>query len=118
VRLQHFQKYFRPVGEDHAIVQRLKDRVELSIYDLLDHRSNSPPASVFGDFDLVVCSNVLFYYRPDAWRFILDKLVRSLSPDGFLVLGEAERDMVGKATDLQPVIKPVAVYQKKVRSSR
>ena len=115
VRLKHLQRYFKPEGEEYAVVQGLKERLEFSTYDLLDRSTRSPSASVYGDFDLIICSNLLIYYRPQVRAFILDKLYRSLSPDGYLVLGEAEREFVGKSPGLQPVFAPAAVYRKRVR---
>ena len=109
LRLRHLESCFTRQGDAYAVVPRLKDRVDFSIYDLLD-AGTSPPASIYGDFDLVLCSNVLIYYRPEALRLILDKLRRSLAVGGHLVTGETERQVAGSADGFRMVIPPVAVF--------
>jgi two-component system CheB/CheR fusion protein len=65
VRLKHIRDYFTQAGESYTIVPALRDCVDFSVCDLLDELSASPPPSIYGDFDLIVCCNLLFYYRPD-----------------------------------------------------
>ncbi len=43
-----------------------------------------------GEFDLVVCRNVLIYFEPDTAAQVLDRLVGSVRPSGHLVLGPVE----------------------------
>ena len=112
LRLKHLHDYFTCSGESYSIVPRIRSHVDFSCYDLLDGHSVSPPASIFGDFDLVLCSNLLFYYKPDMREIILDKAYRSLSPNGYLVTGEAERDMIAYTSRLRAVAPPVAIFQK------
>ena len=64
VRLRHRREFFSTQEDGHRIVPRLQARVDFSTYDLLDEHSASPPAGLFGDFDLILCCNLLFYYRP------------------------------------------------------
>jgi chemotaxis methyl-accepting protein methylase len=111
--LRHVKKYFAVKNESYAIAPTLKNRVHFSCYDLLDERSGSPAASIYGDFDLVLCSNVLFYYRPTARRRILDKACLALRPGGFFVTGEAEAAIAGAHATLRAVAPPVAVFQKR-----
>ncbi len=113
VRLKHLGKYFTKQGENYTITPQLRDRVSFSAYDLLEKLSANPPESIYGDFDIVFCSNLLFYYRPDIRQFILDKMQGSLSAKGYLVTGEAERAFVAKTEGLRVVAPPATVYQKK-----
>jgi len=46
VRQRHIRKYFNADDKSFGIIDRIKDRVNFSIYDLLDERSSSPAASV------------------------------------------------------------------------
>lgn len=117
VRLKQLGTYFRSCGDSYEVVPRLKDHIEFSRYDLLDRHSTSPAASIYGNFDLVFCSNLLFYYRPESRQFIIDKLYNSLAHGGYLVTGEAEREMIEKTSDLYPVFRPAAVYRKGRRRS-
>lgn len=111
--LKHVLKYFVAKGESYEIITPLRSGVDFSFYDLLDEHSSSPAASIYGDFDLVICSNLLFYYRPDIRQRILDKVCRALRHGGFFVTGEAERDIVAKQETLRAVMPLAAVFQKR-----
>ena len=78
------------------ICDELKRNIDFSVYDILDSDYSCPPASIFGDFDLVMGANLLFYYEPDIQRIMIDKLTKSMNLSGFFVTGEVERDMVLK----------------------
>ena len=95
------------------LTRALKDRVSFSVHDLLDDGSSCPPASIYGEFDLVFCSNVLFYYRPELRQSILNKLRSCLRPDGYLVTGEAERDVVARVGGFRGVVPATTVYKKR-----
>jgi chemotaxis methyl-accepting protein methylase len=115
LRVKHLHDYFNASGETYSIIPRIRTHVDFSCYDLLDEHSVSPPASIFGGFDLVLCSNLLFYYKPEMREIILDKAYRSLSPNGYLVTGEAERDMISGRKGLRAVAPPAAIFQKTAR---
>ncbi len=112
VRLQHIRQHFSSEGGAYRIADRIKNRVDFSIHDLLDEQFTSPAASIYGDFDLIFCSNLLFYYRPEVRRGILNKLHRSLSAKGYLATGEAERDIVSKQEGFRAVAIPSSIFRK------
>jgi chemotaxis methyl-accepting protein methylase len=112
LRVKHLHDYFSAWDESYLIAPRIRAHVDFSRYDLLDELSVSPPASIFGDFDLVLISNLLFYYKPEMREIILDKAYRSLTPNGYLVTGEAERDMITGRKGLRAVAPPAAIFQK------
>lgn len=112
VRLRQLGDCFTRQGECFSIVPRLRDKVDFSVYDLLDEHSSSPQASIYGDFDLILCCNLLFYYRPVIQQRILDKLCRDLVPGGFLVSGETERKIVAARDGLSAVTATVPVFHK------
>lgn len=89
-RLSYLSNYFSNSGNLYTINDSIKGKVDFSYYDLLDLESTAPASSIYGDFDLIMCSNLLFYYRPEIQKRILTKFKRSLRPGGFLVTGEAE----------------------------
>ncbi len=64
--------------------------VHFSLYDILDKKYGTPPESIFGGFDLVLCRNLLIYFRPDYQVQIWEKLYRALASGGYLIIGEAE----------------------------
>jgi chemotaxis methyl-accepting protein methylase len=108
----HLRECFAHDGDTYRISIRIRGHVDFSTYDLLDERSSGPPAGIYGDFDLIVCSNVLLYYRGDVRQAILARLHRALAPRGYLVIGESERSMVESSLGFQAVATPAAVFQK------
>lgn len=112
VRLEHLRKYFMERGGYYEVNSKIKELVEFSAYDLLACGSVCPPAAIYGDFDLVSCSNLLFYYRPEIRQGMLEKIHSCLSAQGCLVTGEAEREIIGKCRGFRPVFSPAPVFQK------
>lgn len=64
--------------------------VSFSYYDIMNARIYVPPESVFCNFGLVLCRNVLIYFQQESRARIFDKLFRALASGGYLVLGETE----------------------------
>jgi chemotaxis methyl-accepting protein methylase len=92
--LKFINKWFRRLGEIYTLKPELKKQIEFSVFDLFDDNFNSPPSSIFGGFDIVLCANLLFYYKADYRRTILEKIARSMTKNGLLITGETERDIV------------------------
>ena len=111
VRIRHLREYFFRQGESFSALPRLRARVDFSTYDLLDSSSACPAASIYGGFDLILCCNLLFYYRQEARQFILDKIFHALSPGGYFVTGGVEKAIVSNYNRLRAV-PPAAVFQK------
>jgi chemotaxis methyl-accepting protein methylase len=110
VNLRHLGRWFVHLEDNYVIAPELRERVDFSLHGLLDEHSVSPSASIFGGFDLILCCNLLFYYRPEDQERILKKLRRGLAPDGYLVTGEAEREIV-QAQGFKPVPGAAAIFQ-------
>jgi len=113
LRLKHLRQYFTVTGNAYRISPVLKARVDFSVFDLLAEGTTSPVAAIYGDFDLIFCCNLLFYYRPEVRQRILDKIVRALRPGGYCVTGETEREIVVRQAGFHAVAPPVAVFQKR-----
>lgn len=111
VRLRQLDGCFVRQGECYAIAERLRSHVDFTVYDLLGESTACPSASIYGDFDIVLCSNVLLYYRPEVQRLILDKLRRCLAPGGYVVVGESERQIVERTGGFRSVAPPATVFQ-------
>ena len=94
------------------------DRVEFTVYDLLDEKTVCPPESIFGDFDLVYCSNVLLYYRPEVQALILGKVRRCLAPGGYLITDETEGRIVDGVGGFCRAAPGVAIFMKDCNFSR
>jgi len=112
VRLQHLHACFTPQNEGFSVATHLRDHVEFSLFDLLDSNSTCPPSSIFGDFDLILCCNVLIYYRPAHQRQILDKLLDCLTPGGYLVTGETERWIAYSTANLHKLTSMAPIFYK------
>jgi len=111
--LEFAERYFSHNGEAYQLNNMLKEQVDFSVYDLLDKDSSSPPASIYGDFDLIMCSNLLFYYQPIYQQIILQKIYRSLKPGGFFITGEAEIQIVKAFKKFNQFLVPAALFMKK-----
>jgi len=90
VRLAHFDTYFGAHGNDHALRVQLLPPVHFSLHDLSSDHLTTPPDSIYGQFDLVLCRHVLIYFSPSLRRAVTRMLHKALVPGGLLVLGDAE----------------------------
>lgn len=111
-RMGFIKKYFASHEKGFLLHDDIKTQVDFSLFDLLNIGSSAPPASIFGDFDLIMCSNVLFYYRPDIRRMILSKFLRSLKSDGFFITGEAEISIVKSFGKFRQFASPASIFTK------
>lgn len=111
VSLNRIQSYFEVTDDSYAIIPALKTYVDFSVFDLLHKSNGTPSASIFGNFDLVICCNLLFYYKPEIRKRILEKTGASLAKGGYLITGESERDII-KGHFYQEVFTASAIFQK------
>ena len=117
------KRYFTPVRaqagngekteEFFQLVQEIRDMVSFSPYDMIDKRSYAPPESIFGGFDMVLCRNLLIYFNMEYQDTIFDKLYRSLSNNGYLILGNAEIPAMKYQRHFRRVDALYHVYQKR-----
>jgi len=94
VSLNRLENWFTKKSDSYFVKPTLKKNIEFSEFDLLDKESQSPSASIFGDFDVIICANLLFYYKEEYRKIILHKLKKSLSNNGIIITGEAEREIL------------------------
>lgn len=93
ISLKHMEKWFIQEGGHYSVKPGLKKHIEFSVFDLLG-RHNSPPESIFGEFDLVVCANLLFYYKAEYRKKIMNKLAEAMADNAYLIVGETEREIL------------------------
>ena len=86
--------------------------VTFSRYDLLDKKSYTLPESVFGEFDMLFCRNVLIYFKLEYQKIIIEKLYKSLKTGGYLILGEAEAPVEGFKNKFSAENRQFRIYQK------
>ena len=64
--------------------QRLTDRHEKAAWALIEQSGG------LGAFDLILCRNVLIYFRDALITRVIDALSGALAPDGILAIGVSE----------------------------
>jgi chemotaxis methyl-accepting protein methylase len=104
-------KYFTAEGTCFRLIPDIQKRVTFSLYDMLDKKHRVPPESVFGNFDLVLCRNLLIYFNIEYQETIFAKLYHSLANNSILILGEAEeptmtyRRHFSRVVDFSPIFR-------------
>ncbi|MEW6641841.1 MAG: protein-glutamate O-methyltransferase CheR [Pseudomonadota bacterium] len=93
--IQFLVKYFKQVGESWQVNPEIRAMVQHRQLNLLQDFSH------LGVFDIVFCRNVLIYFDQDTKIAVFNRLVKSMEPDGFLVLGAAET-VVGLTDAFKP----------------
>ena len=104
--------YTQRAGNHYSILPSVAEKVLFSEFDLVSSGHYCPPACIYGDFDVVLCCNILFYYNEEIRQNILKKAAKCLKPDGFLVTGETERALI-PARSFREVYAPSAIFIKK-----
>ena len=96
-------RYFRQQDDQWKILD--------SVASLVDFRNESllSPNSQGMTFDLILCRNVLIYFDTPTKTEILKTLHRCLDPDGYLLLGGAER-IFSVTEDFEPRLDGSLVY--------
>jgi len=74
---------FETAGEQWRVRSDLRQKVVFQVHNLLD-----PPLG--GQFDVILCRNVLLYFSEDRRRKVFDQLRSAISADGVLMLGAGE----------------------------
>ena len=107
-------KYFIATEELFRLIPEIKKLVTFSHYDILDKKHGVPPESVFGNFDLVLCRNLLIYFNPEYQETIFSRLSHALAENGHLILGEAEARPLKYQRYFERVFEFSPIYRKKI----
>jgi chemotaxis methyl-accepting protein methylase len=111
VTLKQLNRWFDKIGNEYKVTEKVAENIHFSTFDLLSEEFSSPPTSIFGGFDIIFCANLLFYYKPEFQKIILKKMANSLSKNGYLVVGETERDILVKS-NFQEVFPQSGIFKK------
>jgi chemotaxis protein methyltransferase CheR len=109
--IQLLVKYFAQIGETWQVAPELRAMVQYKPVNLLHNFSH------LGTFDVIFCRNVLIYFDQQTKIEVLDRMARSLQPDGFLLLGAAET-VVGLTDTFKPVPDQRGLYAPNVPANR
>lgn len=78
--LRHFEK----TADSWRIADRIRAMVRFQRFNLLDD------ARPLGQFDIVLCRNVVSYFDPATKQSVLEKIGAQMREDGVLILGKGE----------------------------
>lgn len=112
LKLSYLSAFFDKQGKSYKIKNSLKSNIDFSVHNLLDERFKSPPSSIYGDFDFIICCNLLMYYNEHSRNVILSVLTEALKPGGFLVVSEAEKNIPESSEKLVKILSPMSVFKK------
>lgn len=79
-------RWIEPQGGSLVLSSRIRDAIRWRRLNLLDDSA----VAAMGDMDIVLCRNVLIYFRDDVVRQVAARLVTRLKPDGVLLVGVSE----------------------------
>jgi chemotaxis protein methyltransferase CheR len=111
-------KYFTTEGGSFRLIPEIRNRVTFSAYDMLDKKHTVPPESVFGNFDLVLCRNLLIYFNIEYQETIFARLYHSLAKNGILILGEAEAPTMKYRRNFNRLFDFSPIYRKRSGGER
>jgi chemotaxis protein methyltransferase CheR len=97
-------RWFTPAGEQWQIKDELREMVHFQTDNLLESRT------VSGDFDLILCRNVLFYFPEQKRQAAASQIMRHAHKNSYLVLGAGET-LVGHDTCFTPCPKHGCIYK-------
>jgi chemotaxis protein methyltransferase CheR len=78
-------RYTDSSADGITVVPRIRNAVQFSTMNLVDP---APPG--LGLFDVILCRNVLIYFRDEQIRRAIDRLAEHLVPDGLIAVGVSE----------------------------
>lgn len=86
-------KWFEETADGWRAVEALRKPVRFQVHNLLE------PAPHPGDFDIVLCRNVLLYLSPEKKALAFERIASSMASDGWLMLGAGET-VIGQTNKL------------------
>lgn len=109
--LKRAEDWLSKQGDVYTVKPKLKEKIDFSVFDLLEEKNSSPPVSIFGDFDLIICANLLFYYQMKYREQMIQKASKCLAKEGYFVTDEVEREFLIDYGFVE-MISPSAIFQK------
>ena len=97
-------KWFEEVSDGWRAVEPLRKPVRFQVHNLLE------PAPHPGDFDIVLCRNVLLYLSPEKKTLAFERIAGAMAEDGWLMLGAGET-VIGQTTKLGADINTRGLYR-------
>ena len=79
-------RWFEEADDGWRVADALRRNVRFQVHNILE----AAPHPGMGQFDIVLCRNVLLYLSAEKKRLAFDRLAAALAPDGWLMLGAGE----------------------------
>ena len=87
-------RWFEEVADGWRAVEALRRSVRFQVHNLLEQAPHP------GDFDIVLCRNVLLYLSPEKKTLAFDRIAGAMAEDGWLMLGAGET-VIGQTSRLK-----------------
>ena len=97
-------KWFEECADGWRAVEALRKPVRFQVHNLLE------PAPHPGDFDIVLCRNVLLYLSPEKKTLAFERIAGAMASDGWLMLGAGET-VIGQTSKLGADINARGLYR-------
>jgi chemotaxis protein methyltransferase CheR len=97
-------KWFEETDDGWRAAEALRRPLRFQVHNILE-----PPPHP-GDFDIVLCRNVLLYLSPEKKALAFERLASSMAEDGWLMLGAGET-VIGQTNKLGADIKARGLYR-------
>jgi chemotaxis protein methyltransferase CheR len=97
-------KWFEESADGWRAVEPLRKPVRFQVHNLLE------PAPHPGDFDIVLCRNVLLYLSPEKKTLAFERIAGAMAEDGWLMLGAGET-VIGQTTKLGADVSARGLYR-------
>ena len=88
-------RWFEEGDDGWRVAEALRRNVRFQVHNILE----APPHPGAGQFDIILCRNVLLYLSTEKKRLAFDRLASALAPDGRLMLGAGET-VIGQTEQL------------------
>ena len=102
--LSEHEPYLERDGDQFRVRERVKDHARFERHDLL---RDSPKSEV----DLALCRNLLIYIDTEHKAAVIETVLDSLVPDGYLTIGKTETIPRECSTHLSAVDKRLRIYR-------
>jgi chemotaxis protein methyltransferase CheR len=97
-------RWFEECADGWRAIEALRKPVRFQVHNLLE-----PPPHP-GDFDIVLCRNVLLYLNPEKKNLAFERIAASMAEDGWLMLGAGET-VIGQTNKLGSDIEARGLYR-------
>ena len=97
-------KWFEEVPDGWRAVELLRKPVRFQVHNILE------PIPHPGDFDVVLCRNVLLYLSPEKKALAFERIAGAMAEDGWLMLGAGET-VIGNTNKLGADVNARGLYR-------